>query len=424
MSAPDLHLLWDIYEEHLSEAAFLWSQWERALVAPDYAFSEVAEVEERLLAHLDGLALGGPPIAAKILKPALTSDEATVISSAAWVMAAECSEKEAAELIEVLLSGKPEQQAAIARALELSASQVTENALHPLLRASDAAAQTIGCDILAFRGALPREALTPLLAHADAKVRRAAIRAARAFPDIEPKLICEALAAPQTEIRNAALETGVIRGVRAAWDMCRKVVADRLPEARQAMVLLALGGTDKDLQLLLDMLQVRELRQDALWALGFSGRVQAADACCEVMNDEQVAALAGEAFSAITGLRIENTFAGERQEDGPQASDEDLDADLTAKPEDALPLPDQEAIARWWQEARKDFDSGTRYILGKPFGDSALLEALESCSMRRRHALALDLAIRSHGSRQIPTRALTHRQQIEAAGKRPPSTGR
>lgn len=413
MSAPDLSIMWDIYEEHLSEAAFLWSQWERALVAPDYTLSEVAGVEERLLAHLDGLVLGGAPVVAKLLQPALGSDEATLISAATWAMGAECSAKEATELVEVLLSGTPEQQAAMARALELSASQTTEAALLPLLGAPDPAVRAIACDILAFRGALPSEALKPLLAHADANVRRAALRAARAFPDIEPKLIGDALASPQTEIRNAALETGLIRGMREARDMCRKVVADRLPEARQAMVLLALVGTDKEVQLLLDMLQAPELRQDALWALGFSGRVQDADACCELMNDEQVAALAGEAFSAITGLCIEKTYARERKEDAQ--AEEDLDADLTPKPEDSLPLPNREAIAQWWQEARKNFDPGGRYILGKPFADSTLLEALQASSMRRRHTLALELAIRSRGSRHIPTRAWTHRQQVKTA---------
>ena len=66
---------WDICEEHLDEAAFLWDRGERALNAPNYAIGEVAVgPEERLLAHLDGLVLGGQPVADKLLLPALGDD--------------------------------------------------------------------------------------------------------------------------------------------------------------------------------------------------------------------------------------------------------------------------------------------------------------------------------------------------------------
>src|SRR3990172_2746207 len=51
-------MLRDIVEEHLGEGAFLWTQWERALVSPRCALAEVAAgPEERLVAHLDGISL-------------------------------------------------------------------------------------------------------------------------------------------------------------------------------------------------------------------------------------------------------------------------------------------------------------------------------------------------------------------------------
>ncbi|WP_254627626.1 hypothetical protein [Myxococcus sp. CA040A] len=48
-------VLVDVWEEHLDEEAFRWTQWERALVAPDFTLEETAKREERLLAHLDAL---------------------------------------------------------------------------------------------------------------------------------------------------------------------------------------------------------------------------------------------------------------------------------------------------------------------------------------------------------------------------------
>src|SRR5258705_6910781 len=69
--------LWDISEEHLVDAGFLWTQRERALESPRHTLAEVATgVEERLLAHLDGLIVGGAPVAEKLLVPVLEDDSA------------------------------------------------------------------------------------------------------------------------------------------------------------------------------------------------------------------------------------------------------------------------------------------------------------------------------------------------------------
>ena len=48
-----------IYEEHLDEASFLYEQRKRYLEDPEVTLTDVAELEARLEAHLDGLALGG-----------------------------------------------------------------------------------------------------------------------------------------------------------------------------------------------------------------------------------------------------------------------------------------------------------------------------------------------------------------------------
>ena len=70
---PELPVLREVAEEHLDEAGFLWTQWERALVSPDYSASEVADgPEERLAAHLEGLALGGREVAERLLASKLT----------------------------------------------------------------------------------------------------------------------------------------------------------------------------------------------------------------------------------------------------------------------------------------------------------------------------------------------------------------
>ena len=80
--------LWDIVEEHLDEAEFLWEQWEHALLAPNYTLDELADgPEARLLAHLDGLVVGGPEVARRLLIPTLDEDvEPTRVRAAALAL--------------------------------------------------------------------------------------------------------------------------------------------------------------------------------------------------------------------------------------------------------------------------------------------------------------------------------------------------
>src|SRR5262249_14679432 len=80
---------WDIVEEHLDEAAFLYQLWEQSLRSPKYTLREIAEgPEERMLAHLDGLVVGGSPVAKKLLIPSLESDEPGVVFAAAYALLA------------------------------------------------------------------------------------------------------------------------------------------------------------------------------------------------------------------------------------------------------------------------------------------------------------------------------------------------
>ena len=114
-------ILWDIYEEHLSEAAWLWGEWEQSLDSPLYSIADVAiGPEERLLAHLDGLVLGGAPVAQKLLLPALASEDLGEVAAAAWALAqAEDADHQDA-VVEALAAAPPPVQAAIGRALWLS----------------------------------------------------------------------------------------------------------------------------------------------------------------------------------------------------------------------------------------------------------------------------------------------------------------
>src|SRR3569833_128240 len=136
------HIMWDLYEEHLDEAAFLWGQWERSLDAANYTPDEVIDgPEERLRAHLDGLVLGGRPVADKLLIPALADEDEDEgkVTAAAWALL----HAEGADHLDLVFEAlvraqKRETRQALGRAFELAERPDLGARLRPFLEGSAA----------------------------------------------------------------------------------------------------------------------------------------------------------------------------------------------------------------------------------------------------------------------------------------------
>lgn len=407
----------DVLEEHLDEASFLWSQWERALVSCLHELSDIAELEERLLAHVDGLVIGGETAVSELLLPGLETDEPERISASALALLSLPGKRELEETLGVLDSGDEVQRAGLARALELSEREGLKAVLLKRLTAEDPALQAVAFQVLAFRGALPQEKRTQWIYQDEPARVVAALRDPRPLPrELVQSVLPPLLVDPRPGVREAAIVSGLVSGARAAWKACRKVAEEGGGGRGLCLALLALGGEEQDAQWLAGLLRQESSRADVLWALGFSGHALAAEACLEWMSDVKTAALAGEAFSAITGLKLEGEFRLPPKEDEDALvplEQENLDVDLVPGPEASLPVPLREPVERWWQKARKDFARGSRFLRGKKLDAGGLLEALGSEPMRRRPLLALEMAIRSRGTHLIQTRAFTRRQRAE-----------
>jgi uncharacterized protein (TIGR02270 family) len=129
------------------------------------------------------------------------------------------------------------------------------------------------------------------------------------------------------------------------------------------------------------------------------------------MASPQLARLAGEAFTMITGVDLAyydlDQDAPTLSGDGESAS---LDEVLALTYESNLRWPSPEKIARWWQTNGARFSSGQRYLAGRHIDASSVRNVLVSGTQRQRAAAALELAlmepdrvlpeIRGRGTRQ------------------------
>jgi uncharacterized protein (TIGR02270 family) len=400
---------WDIIEEHLDEAAFLYGQWEEALRSPLYTLAEIAEgPEERMLAHLDGLVLGGAPVAKKLLLPALGSDEPAVVFAAAFGLLDGGRPEDFESLVAALEKGEPPRRAAIRRAFGV----VTQPEVGQRLAALAPRAVSLQADLLEVLGYLRVDSGLRLEALANAKnpaKEGLAIRLARAFPDkLDPAAIERGLASPGESVRAAAFETGLIAGQRRAFAACEAEVAARGPAFPTAALILGLSGDEKSVVALVPELREKFARE-AAFALGFSGRISAANALLEALSDEKLAPVAAEGFATITGLPVEKKFAKPPKRWNPEEGEDDAEEEYG--PEADLPKPEREVIVRWWKGARPKLDPVQRWLCGQPWSVDALVSELDRGPARRRAALSLDLAIRTRGQVQIAWDALAARQR-------------
>lgn len=51
----------DIVSQHVEEAAFLWLLCSNSVCQPHYALNDLAKIDDRVEAHLDGLRVAGEP---------------------------------------------------------------------------------------------------------------------------------------------------------------------------------------------------------------------------------------------------------------------------------------------------------------------------------------------------------------------------
>jgi uncharacterized protein (TIGR02270 family) len=280
-------------------------------------------------------------------------------------------------------------------------------------------------DACADRSLHPGPALDRALLQGNPAVVRAALRAAafgertRLLGAVEAHLQHRSHA-----VRAAALETAMLWGSRAAWELAQQMC--EAPDAGPARLWIACLGDDRHARALAPLLDRAALRHDVLWALGFSGRVPAVEACLRWLDDDDVTTrrLAGEAVAAIVGLDLEDETLWELDSDGalppgaegdaPDADEDDLDADLVERPEDELPLPNAAAIRERWAQQRGGFVDGQRYVLGKQVGREGPGWALPLLPCRRVDVVAREVVARSQGAACWPGRGPARRHEQAA----------
>ncbi len=135
----------------------------------------------------------------------------------------------------------------------------------------------------------------------------------------------------------------------------------------------------------------------------------------EQMKTPELARIAGEAFTMITGADINREeLRGMRPEAfaaGP--NDDPNDCNVAMDADEYLPWPDPELISKWWDKNEGRSVSATRHLIGHPISAEHLRHVLINGRQRQRAAAALELAILEPGRPLFEVRAPGSRQLQE-----------
>lgn len=418
-------ILIDIIEEHLEEADFLCQQRGNALGDRVYDLARLADLEERLLAHLDGLLLAEPD-AWDLLKPKLTKGERGKAFVAAFVALATGEAGYRDEITTALDQAEGPVLEGITEALRHSSSVEVEQILRPRLGDANPRVRAIALDVLSFRrAAIDAKQLQLSFLDNDPTVLVAAATAVGRLRIRSLASRVESLfGSDNSHVRRAAVRAGLLVGSEKVLAYCRTAVKNKTAEATDALTLIGLAGQAEDIRLLAEALTQPESVRSAVSALGWLGCASAVDALLPLVADPTLSRLAGEAIARITGLNLEKehlVVTTPAPSTPPAAADSkpqegaDDDDDFVEDPDEGLPWPNPAKLASWWNTNAARFAAMTRYRNGKPYSRQVLIDILHNGPLPDRHHAAYELALLEPSSSLLETYAFADRQRRELA---------
>ncbi len=385
-----------VIQQHADEAAHLRHVRSVLVAAPHVKLHHLRRLDDRIAAHLDGLAVAGE-FGSQPCQAALESPGVGEVFCAA-IRALDERKADGLEKVLALAGLMPNALTGIVSALGWVSAPALKGVVNGLLASSDFFRQRIGIAACALHRVDPGPPLADSTASAERTLRARALRCAGEIGrfDLLPVLV-SALEDEDSECRFRAGQSAVLLGDRGTglgvlWDTALQPGPFRLPALALALV-AADGASASEL-----VRQVAGQRADVrllIRAVGLAGSAARIPWLIGLMSDDKLARLAGESFSLITGadlawLDLERK-PPENFESGPDDNPEDEDVSMDE--DEGLPWPDQAKLQAWWAANMHRFQPGVRYFMGASPSWEHCLQVLEGGYQRQRIAAAHHLCL-------------------------------
>jgi uncharacterized protein (TIGR02270 family) len=414
--------------QHVAEAMHLYTQRTRLKTAPHVDLAALERFDDRLAAHLDGIAVAGVS-----LRPMVAAATAEDPAAGAFVAAATALVlKDGAWLEEMADLGCSSAaiRAGLQAALGWSSPRDLRGIITRFLGADSAHRRAIGLAACAMHGVPPGSPLGNALQSADADLRATAFRIVGQLGLIDFLPAClRGLDDPDPRCRRQAIRAAYELGDRGESQAAlqNELLGDNEATRRVALSLLMRGLPPEDARRSLVRLHARQVSpREIIDGAGMVGSPDFVDWLIEQMSIPQLARLAGENFAQITGAQLDRDGLESAMPAGTASgpTEDAHDQDVALDEDRDLPWPDAARIREWWARHRPRFTRHRRYFVGREVSADACREVLLGGSQRRRYAAAAHLALLEPGRPRFNVAAPAWRQRRLLSGAHPGDSGR
>lgn len=403
----------NVVSQHAEEAAFQWLLRDGAVGEPHYLLRDLANLDEKVEAHLDGLRIAGDA-GWRIVGEELAWEEAGEVFTGAVLAFESGDEGRIGQVLEVGTQSV-ELARGVISALGWLPLEKAKPHIERLLDADEPMRRRIGIGAAGAHRYDPGRKLNDALADGEPMVLSRALKAAGELGRVDTKaIVVQHLASADAPVRFWAAWSAVLLGELAGISALREIAEDGGPFAERAADLAARRMNPVEALAWQEELAGREgqLRL-AVKVAGAIGDPVLVPWLLERMATPELARPAGEAFSSITGVDIAyEDLEGEWPEGfeaGPTEEPEDENVELD--PDEDLPWPEPELVRGWWSGNQARFPAGKRYLVGRTIAPETLQEVLRTGMQRQRAAAALELTLAQPGRALFEVRARGDRQR-------------
>ncbi len=385
----------NVVEQHAEEAAFLWLLRNAAVSQPHYKLKDLAHLDDRVEAHIDGLRIAGDE-GWQICREALASEESGEVFTAA-VLAFEGDDGRRVDDVVSVVQDAPENWRALVSALGWVDDEHFERWAPGMVNASADIYRYLAISAYAIYRIDPGKVLNAALRDSEPVIQARALRAAG---ELKRKDLLYELRgfyqANDEACRFWSAWSGVLLSDPSAIGTLESFISLASPYCEPALQLLLRAMDMKQSQLFLNRLsKTADSQRLIICGAGVVGDPVVVPWLIDQMAKPELSRVAGEAFSMITGVDIAyEDLEGEWPggfEAGPTENPEEEDVDMD--PDEDLVWPESDLILQWWQEKSQLFRSGTRYLCGQPVSVEHCRKVLREGYQRQRRAAALELAL-------------------------------
>ena len=403
-----------VVHQHAEESAHLRHVRSVLVAAPHVKLHHLRRLDDRLAAHLDGLAVAGE-FGSSLCEAALENPGVGEVFAAA-VRAIEEKDERRLDKLFALAGAVVEAQPGLISAFGWVSANYLQGTGAKLLASKEPLQRLVGIAACAMHGVDPGATLAQALTDPEPRLRARALRAAGELGRRDLLLLCEQhLGDEDAACRFWAAWSAMLLGNRAKAVDVLKAFSLLPGPFRERALLLALKVMElKDAHALLktwaqDTANLRPLIQGS----GVVGDPFYVAWLIKQMNDLKTTRLAGEAFSFITGLDLAYLDLDRKPPEGVDIGPTEApnDDNVAMGPDDDLPWPDSDKIQAWWDANKPRFQGGVRYFMGEPVSVPHCQKILREGYQRQRIAAAQYLCLLQPGTLLFNTGAPAGRQQ-------------